>query len=324
MRIIYFGSDDFGMPSLVELKKNHTIAAVVTAPDRPKGRGLKVAGTPVKDWALKNNIPVYQPESLREKDFPCTLKSLNPDFIVLISYGKILPLSILEIPCLAAVNVHPSLLPAYRGAAPMEWALINGEKETGITVISMLCETDTGCVIMQKKTEIGENEDIFSLKARLSGIAPGMLVESLEKIAKGFKPEPQKGVPSLARKLIKKDGLIKWEKTAAQIHNLIRGTKEWPGAYTYFNGRYLKIFDAEVISSSLAGEGQGEENRNKQMHGNPGEVVCADKNSIYASCGEGILKITEVQLEGKKRMPVQEFLKGHRIKPGESFSRRGL
>ncbi len=308
IKIIYFGSDAFGIPSLEELKKRHNIAGVVTSPDRPRGRGLKVSFTPVKNWAIKNNIPFYQPESLSDKNFIDAIKGLKPEIIVLISYGKILPASILEIPSLAAINVHPSLLPRYRGAAPMEWTLINGEKETGITVITMNGTVDTGNIVKQEKVPIDDAVDIFDLKKILSDTTPELLVESIEKIRKGICPTPQEGIPSYARKLTKKDGLIKWEKDACEIHNLIRGTKEWPGAYTYINGKYLKVF------RSIPGMEHGEKN------GKAGEVVNIDRDSICVACGKGVLKIMEVQIEGKKRMTVSEFLKGHKIKEGDRFS----
>jgi len=226
MRIIYFGSDAFGIPSLKRLKEIHTIAGVVTAPDRPKGRGLKISCTEVKNWAVKNDIPVRQPESPADKKFVTYLKDLRPEIIVLISYGKILPSPILKIPSVAGINVHPSLLPKYRGAAPMEWALINGEKETGITTIIIKDKVDTGDVIMQKKVAIDETDDIFLLRERLSETAPELLVLSIEKVEKGISTKPQEGIPSYARKLTKEDGLIKWEKDAYEIHNLIRGTKD--------------------------------------------------------------------------------------------------
>ena len=309
MRIIYFGSDCFGTPSLQELKEKHTVAGVVTAPDRPRGRGLKLACTEVKYWAVKNDIPVYQPECPSSGEFRKILKNLKPELIVLISYGKILPVSILETASLAAINVHPSLLPEYRGAAPMEWALINGEKKTGITVIRMQGRMDTGDIITQKEVPIDDGEDIFSLKKKLSEISPGILAESIGKLRAGIAPVPQKGVPSYARKLVKEDGLIRWEKSAPEIHNIVRGTKEWPGAYTYLNGKYLKIFN------SIPGSKPGMEWGIKNVE--PGEVAGVDRESILVACGEGVLKITEVQMEGKKRMPVSEFLKGHRIQHGD-------
>ncbi len=322
MRIIYFGSDCFGIPSLEELKKNHTFPGIVTAPDRPKGRGLKLSCPEIKDWALKNDIPVYQPERLSDESFIRTMQDLNPDLIVLISYGKILPVTILKTASIAAINVHPSLLPKYRGAAPMEWALINGDKKTGITVMTMHGRIDTGDVIMQKEVAIADTDDIFSLKKRLSEISPGLLAESLNMLLKGVSPTPQKGVPSRARKLVKKDGLINWAKSASEIHNLVRGVKEWPGAYTYLNGRYLKIFNSIILPSppaDLSRKGDSQDGDRKH-----GEIIDTGRDSIVVACGKDALKITEVQMEGKRRMPVSEFLKGFKIQRGDRFSHSSI
>ncbi|MCM8820345.1 MAG: methionyl-tRNA formyltransferase [Candidatus Omnitrophica bacterium] len=306
MKIIYFGSDAFGIPSLEELKKKYNLVCVITAPDRPGGRGMKISSTPVKIWATKNNIPVYQPEDISESDFIKNLKELSPEFIVLISYGKILPKEIIEIPSLGAINVHPSLLPKYRGAAPMEWALINGEKETGITVITIKDKVDTGEIIKQQKVFIDEKDDIFSLKERLSRIAPSILLESLKDIKNGVQTQPQYGTPSYARRLKKEDGLIKWKKSAIEVYNLIRGIKEWPGAYTYLNEKYIKIYTAFPTLD--------------QKTGRPGEIVGIDHLCIYVACGEGVIRIKELQMEGKRRMSVSEFLNGHPLKIGDTFS----
>ena len=308
MDIIYFGSDAFGIPSLEELKKKHQILCVITAPDRPAKRGMKLSSTPVKIWALENNIPVYQPEDISDRNFIETLKGLSPEIIVLISYGKILPEAIIDIPSYGAINLHPSLLPKYRGAAPVEWALINGEKETGITVITIKDKVDTGEIIKQQKVPVDETDDIFSLRKRLSEIAPSILIESIDNIKKGVKPYPQKGIPTYARRLKKEDGLIRWNKKAIEIYNLIRGAKEWPGSYTYLDGKYIKIYGAYPIYGQKKGE--------------PGEVIDINGVCIYVACGEGIIKITELQMEGRKRMDTSEFLKGHPVNVGSIFSEK--
>lgn len=308
MKIIYFGSDAFGIPSLELLKKNHDILCVITAPDRPSGRGMKLSATPIKIWALKNNVPVYQPEDISDSNFMETLEKLSPELIVLISYGKILPEKIINIPSIEAINVHPSLLPKYRGAAPMEWALINGEKETGITVITIKKGVDTGDIIKQEKIPVYETDDIFSLKERLAEIASTLLLEGIEYIKNGVQPQPQQGTPTYARRLKKEDGLINWKKSATEIYNLIRGVKEWPGAYTYLDGKYIKIYGAVPVSEF--------------PEGNPGEIVNIDRSYISVACGEGILKITELQMEGKKRMSVAEFINGHPLKTGMTFSKK--
>lgn len=308
MKIVYFGSDDFGIPSLEALKEKYTLVGVVTAPDKPAGRGMKIAFTPVKKWALANNIPVYQPQYISDTNFIDLLKSISPELIVLISYGKILPKTIINIPSLEAINVHPSLLPKYRGAAPIEWALINGDEETGITVITIREKVDAGEIIRQQRVPVEREDDIFSLKKRLSEIAPLLLIESIEDIKRGVIPEPQKGTPTYARRLKKEDGLIRWDKTAWQIYNLVRGVKEWPGAYTYFGGKYIKIYNAFPL----------DEESNKK----PGEIIKVDRHFIYVACGKGTLRIEEVQMEGKKKMPVSEFLHGHPVKEGDIFSEK--
>ncbi|MCX8081836.1 MAG: methionyl-tRNA formyltransferase [bacterium] len=307
MKIIYFGSDAFGIPSLEALKKKYCLAGVITSPDKPCGRGLKISSTPIKVWALNNNIPVYQPENISDTTFIKTLKDISPDFIVLISYGKILPEEIIKIPSAGAINVHPSLLPKYRGAAPMEWALINGEKETGITVITIKDRVDTGEIIKQERTSIYETDDIFSLRRRLSEIAPSLLLESITDIKNGIKPLPQQGISTYARRLKKEDGLIQWKKSATEVYNLIRGVKEWPGAYTYLNGKYIKIYGALPVS--------------EKKDGQPGEIVDINHSNIYVACGKGILKINELQMEGKKKMSATEFINGYRLKTGMTFSK---
>jgi len=309
MKIIFFGSDEFGIPSLNELKKNFDLLAVVTAPDKPKGRGLKLLPTPVKKWAEENSIPVFTPE-IFDNDFIFRLKSLNSDLIVLISYGKKLPPEIIEIPELCSINIHPSLLPKYRGAAPIEWALINGEKETGITVIKMSEKIDTGEIILQKKFPVFSDDDAISLKRRLSNASGEILIDAIEKIKKGTKGRKQEGKPSYARKLKKEDGRIKWDRKVTEIHNLIRGVVEWPTAFTYIETekgkKLIKIFKSEI-------------GKEKGKFGKGGEIIEIGDDFIEVACGEGTIKIKEIQIEGKKRMETSEFLKGHKIKPHSFF-----
>ncbi|MDD3725769.1 MAG: methionyl-tRNA formyltransferase [Candidatus Ratteibacteria bacterium] len=308
MRIIYFGSDAFGIPSLEKLKEKYNLLCVITAPDKPAGRGMKLSCTAVKNWAQENHIPVYQPEDISDRNFIQTLKTFSPELIVVISYGKILSEEIIKTPSLISINVHPSLLPKYRGPAPMEWALINGETETGISVITIKSKVDTGDIIKQQKFPIYSTDDIFLLRERLSKNAPDILIESIEDIRRGIQPQPQHGTPSYARRLKKEDGLIRWNQTALEIHNLIRGVKEWPGAYTYLDGKYIKIHRASPI----------QEESNKE----PGEIIKFDKCYIYVACGNGVLKIEELQIEGKKRMSASEFLNGYPVKKGNKFSEK--
>ncbi|MCM8784735.1 MAG: methionyl-tRNA formyltransferase [Candidatus Omnitrophica bacterium] len=302
MKIIFFGSDNFGIPSVEILKRNFELVAVVTAPDKPKGRGLKISPNPVKEWAIANGINVYQPEKF-EESFIDKIKKISPDLIVLISYGKILPSSILNIPKITSINVHPSLLPKYRGPAPIEWALINGETKTGITLIKMDENIDTGQIIIQKEVEISPFDNAFTLKNRLSILAAEVLYKGIEIIKQGGKTYLQKGESSYARKLKKEDGLIKWEEPAEKIHNLVRGVIIWPTAYTYLPTnsvkKIIKIYKTEI------GNKEGK-------FGEKGEIIKIEKDYIEVACGEGTLKIKELQLEGKKRMTVSQFLCGYR------------
>jgi len=303
MRIIFFGSDEFGIPCLEEIKKFYELVGVVTSPDKPKGRGMKISSTPVKEWAICNNVNVYQPVRLN-KEFCRFLKEKEIDFLILISYGKILPGKILQIPKFAPLNLHPSLLPKYRGAAPIEWALINGEKETGVTLIKMNEKMDEGEIVVQRKVEIKKTDNIFTLKKRLMEISPSVLLEGISAIKEGKATTPQKGTPSFAPKLKKEDGLINWGKSAEEIYNLVRGIAEWPTAYTFLptkkGKKYLKIFAVEIS--------QGE--------GKPGEVIDVGKDFIEVACGEKSIRLKKVQLEGKKILNVEEFLRGTPVEKG--------
>lgn len=301
MKIIFFGSDIFGLPSLEKIKRKYEISCVITAPDKPKGRGLKLLPTPVKEWATMNGIDVYQPDKFDE-NFINKLKKIEPDLIILISYGKILPPPVLKIPKIAPINVHPSLLPKYRGPAPIEWALINGEEKTGISIIKMNERIDEGEIIIQKEVEILPYDNAFTLKNKLSQIAGDVLMEGIEIYIKEGKTYPQKGEASYAPKLKKEDGLIKWEERAEKIYNLVRGLIIWPGTFTYINlngiKKLLKIYKVEI------GEKEG-------IYGKPGEIIKIENEFIEIACGNGTIKIKELQIEGKSKMNVSQFLCGY-------------
>lgn len=305
MRIVFFGSDEFGLPSLEELRKEHALLAVVTAPDRPKGRGHKIGCTPVKEWAGQHSIPVLQPEKLDQK-FVQSLQEINPQLIVLISYGLILPAAVVNLPPLGAINLHPSLLPKYRGAAPIEWALINGETETGITIIKMNTGIDRGGILLQEKVPVSDSDNTLTLKKKLAELAPGLLLRVTEKLPE-LKPLPQEGKTSCAPKLQKELGRIDWRNSSLQIHNLIRALIEWPGAYTHLatpkGMKYLKILAA------CADERTG-------RFGQPGEVIETTSDCIRVACGQGTLKVVRLQLAGKNVLPAREFLAGNPINPG--------
>ncbi len=312
MKILYFGSDYFGIPSLEKILEKHEIKGIVTSPDKPAGRGMKICPNTVKKWAVNNNLWVYQPEKL-DKPFIELLKTLEIDVLILISYGKKIPREIIEIPSKGATNVHPSLLPKYRGAAPIEWALINGEKETGVTIIKMSNRIDEGDILSVRKITIEDKDDIFTMKKKLSFLSAEMVVEVLDSIEKNrLKSTPQTGISSYARKLSKKDGLIDWNLSSERINNLIKGVKEWPGAYTFIqtaggSKKYLKIFSAEKAYGDTADK-------------KPGEIINLTEDAIEVACGTGSLLIYEVQVEGKKKNRASEFIRGYRIKTGTIFS----
>lgn len=308
MNIVFFGSSNFSLPFLeVILSSQHRILSVITQPDRPKGRGLKVSYTSVKDVAVKNNLKVYQPTSINTAEAMEFLERLSPDIFVVVAYGQILSRKILDIPKIFSINVHASLLPRYRGAAPINWALINGEAKTGITIIKMDEGLDTGEVILQTSIDIDEDDDALSLQEKLGREGRPLLIETLEKIAGNkFSLTPQdesKGV-SLAPKLKREDGEINWSNSAGSIRNLIRGCIDWPNAFTYYRNKRLKIFKAEVSQSDL-------------KSGLPGVVIGVSKEGILLATGNAGLLIEEVQIEGKRRMGSGEFIAGYKIRMGE-------
>jgi methionyl-tRNA formyltransferase len=312
MKIVFFGSSPFSIPFLKSiLSSGNQIAAVVTQPDRPKGRGLKLSQTPVKEFSLKNGLSVFQPESINTQEAVGFLKKLNPDLFVVVAYGEILPKSVLDIPKIFSINVHASLLPKYRGAAPINWAIINGETSTGITIIKMDAGLDTGAIILQESINIDENDDAFILEEKLAKLAEPLLPESLERIKnKNFSLIPQdESKISLAPKLKKENGLIDWSKSAEQIKNLIRGCIIWPTAFTHYQGKRLKIFKAKAIPYITKGR-------------EPGEIININKEGITVVTQAGSLLIEELQLEGKRKMRVEEFISGHKIYIGEKFGKK--
>lgn len=303
------GTPEFAIPSLEALKQ-FNIVAIVTQSDKPRGRGLKMSASPVKQWAIENGIKVLQPEKLKDEGVLEEFKKLEPDYIVVASYGKILPPQVLKIPKKFALNVHPSLLPEYRGAAPVPWALINGEKETGVTIFEMDEGMDTGRILYQVKTEIKKDETAGDLLRRLSFIGAEALIKTIEGIENGsITPREQDHSRATYAPMLKKeDGLIRWELSAEEINNRIRGMNPWPGCYTYWNGKLLKIWFAEFT----------DENSSEK----PSTVVDIKNDAIYVQTGKGLLVIKELQLEGKKRMKTKDFLSGHRIEKGVRLGER--
>ncbi|MCX7706045.1 MAG: methionyl-tRNA formyltransferase [bacterium] len=310
MKIVFWGSSEIGIPLLEKIKARFDLLSVVTAVDKPQGRHLKIIPGPIKKWAQKNNIRIFQPEKLTgNQEFYNELKKLKPDLFVVLSYGKIIPHSYLEIPEIAPLNIHPSLLPKFRGPAPLEWALIKGERETGITVILMDKNIDTGRILPQIKVKIDEKDDIFSLREKVSCLFFDCLIEAITKLLQGYTGEEQKGIVSYAPKLKKEDGKIKWNENALVIHNKIRGLADWPGAYTFLvypqGKRMLKIKKSAVFSMENSGS-------------EPGRFVDLNKK-ILVACGSGILSIEKLQEEGKKIQTAIEYLNGHHKILKESY-----
>lgn len=317
MKIIFFGSSHFALPSLKALADSgHRICCVVTQPDRKKGRGLTIARTVIKDFALKSGLKIYQPERINTPDSINFLKKFNPDLFIVIAYGQILSQELLDIPAIMALNVHASLLPSYRGAAPINWAIINGETQTGITLIKMTKDMDAGPVITQKGTNIDSEDTFITLESKLSGIAAELLIKSFDSLVNNnYNLTPQdENKATFAPKIKKQDGLIDWGRPASDICNLIKGCLGWPEAFTYYKGRRLKIYKAKsFFFPEDAGQGPDIGRRI------PGGIIEASKRGIVVMTGNGSLIIEELQLEGKRMMNSGEFVAGHKISPGETL-----
>lgn len=305
MKVIFMGTPDFSVPTLEEIiNAGHEVIAVITQPDKPKGRGKSVAFPPVKQKALEYNIPVYQPVKVKEESFTTVLKELAPDVIVVVAFGQILPKAILDLPKYGCINVHASLLPKYRGAAPIQWSIIDGEKTTGITTMYMDVGLDTGDMLLQGEVNIEPEETGGSLHDKLSAIGGELLVETLNRLEKGtikrIKQDDSKS--NYAKMLDKALGQIDFHKSAVEIERLIRGLNPWPSAYTSFDDKTLKIWKARVLEGNFDGK--------------PGEIIDVTKEEIIVFTGQGALGILELQLEGKKRMSTDEFLRGYKIQKG--------
>jgi len=304
-RILFMGTSPFACPALTALlERMGQVVGVFTQPDKPQGRGLKVRISAVKALAEKSNLPVYQPEKInQEKSFE-GIKALSPDVIVVVAFGQILPKRILDDPRWGCINVHASVLPKYRGSAPINWAITRGEKTTGVTTTLMDAGVDTGDILMQRKIEILPEETAGELHDRLAQLGAETLIETLEQWKKGeIAPRKQNDSDATFAPLLRKeDGLIDWEKPAEMIFNQIRGMDPWPGAYTYLAGKRLKVFRGRLI--------------NKDSRKEPGTVLDIRDEGIIVSTGENHLLITEVQLESRKRVASDTFLRGHPIPVG--------
>jgi methionyl-tRNA formyltransferase len=310
LRVVFFGTPEFAVPTLRSLLNSaHEVAAVVTQPDRPVGRGRHMAPSPVKAAALEAGLHVIQPEKVRDADFINELKSIDPSVIVTVAYGQILPLEILSLPEKGCVNIHASLLPKYRGAAPINQAIINGDAETGITTMLMDEGMDTGDILLQKVTEIMPDETAGGLSERLSVIGADILLETLKKIESGsLKPEEQRGDASFAPLLKKSDGIIQWARPAKELHDFIRGMNPWPGAYTFIKGDMIKVLRSEAV------DGDGE----------AGVVSAVTNNELLVGTGEGLLALLEVQPSGKRPMEIKAFLQGRKLEEGMRFNDKSV
>ena len=311
MKIVFMGTPDFAEKSLEAVyNAGHEILAVVTNPDRPKGRGMKMVASPVKEFSISKDLKIYQPEKVRKNvEFIEEIKELKPDVICVVAYGKILPKEILEIPKEGCINVHGSLLPKYRGAAPIQWAVINGEKVTGVTTMYMDVGMDTGDMILKEETEIAPDETTGELWDRLAKIGADLLVKTLEQIENKTAPRiPQGEDFSMAPMLDKEMSKIDWEsKTAQEIKNLVRGLNPIMGTYAYLNGKKIKIWKVDVVEA---------DNENVKN----GTVLKSDsKDGLYIKAKDGVIKVLEIQGENAKRMNIQDFLRGNQIEVGSIF-----
>jgi len=308
MNIVFFGSSLFSLHFLQHLFLNRKDnLTVITTPDKPRGRGFKILSNSIKEFCLKNGLKFYQYEDINSLPAKQDLNAINADLFLVVAFGQRFSKETLEIPRLFSMNIHASFLPKYRGAAPINWAIIKGEKQTGISIIKMEEKIDAGPVILQKKLDIDDRDDVSALTEKLICLGKEMLIEALEKIESNnvvFMPQDEKEA-SFAPRLKKKDGLIFWEKPAQAVYNLIRGCYGWPSAFTYYKKKLLKIHKAEYIKY----EGKAK----------PGEIVDVAPEGILVACAQDGILIKELQLESKRRMPVEDFLCGYKINIGEKL-----
>ena len=305
MRLVFLGTPAFAVPTLERVvEAGHEVLAVVTQPDRPRGRGQTPAPPPLKQAALRLGLPVYQPERVRRPEAVEFLRELSAEAMVVVGYGQIIPQSVIDLVPLGIINVHGSLLPRYRGAGPIQWAILNGETRTGVTTMRIDAGLDTGDMLLKAETEIGAEENAIELGGRLAVMGAGLLVETLAGLSAGtIVPEKQDAAQATWAQLLKKqDGLIDWSRDAAAIHNQVRGLQPWPGAYTTFRGQSLHVWKSRVGSASPP-SGPGTTHR--------------IASALVAACGSGWLELLEVQMEGRKRLPAADFANGQRLAENE-------
>lgn len=306
MDIVFMGTPDFAVPCLKKLVENkYNVKCVVTQPDKPKGRGQKLTPPPVKEYAQEHSIEVLQPQKVKKNDeFLNRIVELAPDVIIVVAYGKILPASILRIPKQGCINVHASLLPKYRGAAPIQWSVINGEKTTGVTTMFMDEGMDTGDMILKMETPILENEDVGTVHDRLSDIGAEALIKTLEMLSEGALPREKQdeSLATYAPMIEKTMGEINWKKSSEEIKNLVRGLNPWPGTYTFIKSERIRIYSVQKIDKSGCV---------------PGKVESVTRDGVLVGTGNGSILIKEVQPENGRRMTTDEYVRGHSVKPGQ-------
>jgi methionyl-tRNA formyltransferase len=307
MKIVFMGTPEFAVPSLEMLNnEGYEIAAVVTQPDKPKGRGKKLAAPPVKEFAINHEINVLQPEKVRTEEFIQKLVFIKPDILITVAYGKILPKAVLDIPQSGCINVHGSLLPKYRGPAPINWSIINGEKKTGITTMYTDIGMDTGDILLKREIEITNDMTARELNDKLSLLGAEVLKETIRTIEIGkLLRIPQNEKDATYAPILKKDlGEINWLKASTDIHNLVRGTIPWPSAYTFYKGERVRIWKTQVINEDLT-------------EYKPGTIIQVSNEGMLVACGKGFLKVKEVQFDSSRRMTVEDYICGHTIDEGE-------
>jgi methionyl-tRNA formyltransferase len=306
LRLIYLGTPQFAVPTLEAiLRAGHEVIEAITQPDRPKGRGNKLAMSPVKTCALAHGLAVFQPERVRRPEVLEHLRGLAPEIMVIVGYGQIIPQTVIDIAPRGIVNVHGSLLPHLRGAAPVQWSIVRGDVETGVTTMQIDAGLDTGDMLLKAATAIGENEDAVALAERLSHMGASLLVETLAGLELGtvVPQEQDNALATYAPILKKQDGLIDWKQPARAIHNLIRGMQPWPGAHTAFRGQQLQIWISHLVDHGADSL--------------PGRLVF-NRDGLLVGCGDGsLLKLIEVQQEGRKRMSAEDFARGQRVGENE-------
>lgn len=303
-KILFMGTAEFAVPALSLLvEQGYPIAAVVTQPDKPRGRGRKFQPSPVKLFALNHHLPILQPEQVRDYTFLTTFRQLGPDFVILAAYGQLLPQEIIDQPQMPCLNIHPSLLPKYRGAAPINWAIIRGEEATGVTIMQMVEELDAGAIILQEETPIGPEETFDQLHDRLALRGAKLILQSIEMIMNGTAARlPQdETAATYAPRLKKEDGRIQWDQACHLIINLIRGLSSLPGAYTILDGKKLKIFRAQTEIAKIAEA--------------PGTIVQRKDKGMAVAVRDGYIHLLDVQMENKKRMLIEDFLRGYQLQP---------